>query len=105
MGRRDSALLQLVRSTRPEGSERLPHVRPPHGRAATLRGGRMRLVPRLAVPVIMLALVAGCGGSEVAFEEAPGGPAELTVPGDASALAPASATTTPTPTPTEDAAQ
>ena len=61
---------------------------------------------RLAVGVIMLALVAGCGSSPVAYEEAPGDPVELTVPGDASALAPASATATPTPTraPDDDAA-
>ena len=52
---------------------------------------------RLAVGVIVLALVAGCGSSPVAYEEAPGEPVELTVPGDASALAPASATATPTP--------
>ena len=56
---------------------------------------------RLAVGVILLALVAGCGSSPVAYEEAPGDPVELTVPGDASALAPASATATPTPTPDE----
>ncbi len=60
---------------------------------------------RLAVGVIMLALVAGCGSSPVAYEEAPGDPVELTVPGDASALAPASASATPTPTPEGDEAQ
>jgi len=60
---------------------------------------------RLAVGVIMLALVAGCGSSPVAYEEAPGDPVELTVPGDSSALAPASSTATPTSTPEEDAAQ
>ena len=60
---------------------------------------------RLAVGVIMLALVAGCGGSPVAYEEAPGDPVELTVPGDGSALAPASATATPTSTPDADATQ
>ena len=37
----------------------------------------------------MLALVAGCGGSEVAVQEVPGDPVELTVPGDGDALAPA----------------
>ena len=63
----------------------------------------MRLALRLVVPAIVIVLVAGCGSSQVAFEEAPGAPADLTVPGDASALAPASATTTPTPAPTEDA--
>ena len=65
----------------------------------------MRLALRLAVPAIVLALVAGCGSSQVAFEEAPGAPADLTVPGDASALAPASATATPTAAPTEDAVE
>jgi hypothetical protein len=58
---------------------------------------------RLAVGVIMLALVAGCGSSPVAYEEAPGDPVELTVPGDASALAPASSTATPTSTPDAEA--
>ena len=43
MGGRDPAVLQLVRPARSEGPQRLPHVRPPHGRAAPLRGGRMRL--------------------------------------------------------------
>src|SRR5690242_15657812 len=39
MGGRDAEVLQLVRSTRPEGPQRLPDVRPPYGRAAQLRGG------------------------------------------------------------------
>jgi hypothetical protein len=66
----------------------------------------MRLAPRLAVGVTLLALVAGCGGSsQVAFEEAPGAPAELKVPGDASALAPAAATATATAAPAEDAVE
>ncbi len=57
MGRGDASLLQLVRSARPEGSERLPHVRPPHGRTAPLRGGRrMRLAPRFAAAITLLAL-------------------------------------------------
>jgi hypothetical protein len=56
-------------------------------------------VRRLAVPIIALALVAGCGGgSQVTVQEAPGEPVELTVPGGGEALAP---TATPTPTPTE----
>ena len=46
MGGRDAAVLQLVRPARPEGPQRLPDVRPPDGRAAPLRGGRMRLAPR-----------------------------------------------------------
>ena len=53
---------------------------------------------RLAVPLIALALAAGCGGSEVTVQEVPGDPVELTVPGGGEALAP---TATPTPTPTE----
>ncbi len=66
----------------------------------------MRLAPRLAAGFTMLALVAGCGGSSpIAFEEAPGGPADLTVPGDASALAPAAATATATAEPTDDAVE
>ncbi|HEX6022151.1 MAG TPA: hypothetical protein VFZ00_09150 [Solirubrobacter sp.] len=66
----------------------------------------MRLAPRLAVGFTMLALVAGCGGSsQVAFEEAPGGPADLKVPGDASALAPEQTSATPTPTPTGEATE
>ena len=89
MGRRDAALLQLVRSARPEGPQRLPDVRPPDGRAAPLRGGRMRLAPRLAVPIIVLALaLAGCGGAQVAVHEVPGGPVELSVPGTATASRP-----------------
>ena len=84
MGRGNASLLQLVRSARPEGSERLPHVRPPYGRAAPLRGGRrMRLAPRFAAAITLLVLsVAGCGGANVAYREVPGGPVELEVPGD-----------------------
>ena len=67
----------------------------------------MRLVPRLAVPVIVLAsLVAGCGGAQVTVEEVPGAPAELTVPGNAVGLAPAAtvdAEATPTPAETPGA--
>ncbi len=52
MGRREPALLQLVRPARPEGPQRLPDVRPPDGRAAPLRGGRMRArrAPRRSWP-------------------------------------------------------
>jgi hypothetical protein len=62
----------------------------------------MHIVPRLAVGVIALALAAaGCGGNQITVQEAPGGPAQLEVPGDGAALNPAA---TPTPTPTVDAA-
>ncbi len=61
----------------------------------------MRLAPRLAAPAIALALIAaGCGGSQLAFQEVPGDPPQSTVPGTAEAFAPAA---TPTPTPTTDA--
>src|SRR3954452_15606235 len=101
MGGRDAAVLQLVRPARPEGFERLPHVRPPDGRTATLRGGRMRLAPRLAAPALALALIAaGCGGSQLAFQEVPGDPPQITVPGTAEAFAPSP---TATPTATTDA--
>src|SRR3954452_20792176 len=88
MGGGHPAVLQLVRPAGPEGPQRLPDVRPPDGRTAPLRGGRMRLV-RLAAPAILLALtVAACGGSQVTVEDVPGAPVELSVPGKADALAP-----------------
>src|SRR5262245_29510897 len=97
---RDAAVLQLVRSARPEGPQRLPHVRPPDGRAAQLRGGRsLRLAHKrlVAAPFIALTLfVTACGGSKVAYQPAPGEPVDLSVPGTGEAFAPQ---TTPTPTP------
>src|SRR5215475_9820956 len=60
MVRRHAEVLQLVRSAQPEGSQRLPDVRSPDGRAAPLRGGPVRAA-RLAIPIAVLALtVAGC---------------------------------------------
>src|SRR3954452_6428800 len=95
MGCRDAALLQLVRSARPEGPQRLPYVRTPDVRAAPLRGAHMRL----AVPAILLTLaLAGCGGATVTVEEVPGGPVDLSLPAGADQLGPA-ASPTPTPTP------
>src|SRR3954469_1809656 len=103
MGGRDAEVLQLVRSARTEGPQRLPDVRPSYGRAAQLRGGRaLRLAHKrlVAVPFIALTLaVTACGGSTVAYNPAPGEPVDLSVPGSGAALAPA-ATPTPTPTPT-----
>jgi hypothetical protein len=45
---------------------------------------------------------AGCGGSEVDYQEVPGPPADVTIPSDTSSLGDsgASADATPTPTPT-----
>jgi hypothetical protein len=54
-----------------------------------------------AVPLIVLTLtLAACGGAKVAYEPAPGAPVDLSVPGNADALAPA-ATATPTATATD----
>jgi hypothetical protein len=61
-----------------------------------LRLAQKRLI---AVPFIALTLTA-CGGSKVAYQQAPGDPVDLSVPGTGAALAP-EATATPTPTPTE----
>jgi hypothetical protein len=44
-----------------------------------------------AVPIVLAALLAGCGSSDVGYEEVPGPPPALTIPHD---------TSTPTPTPT-----
>jgi hypothetical protein len=62
----------------------------------------MRLASsRLAAPVIALAVIAaGCGGSTVAFQEVPGDPPQMSVPGTAAAFAPSP---TATPTSTADA--
>ena len=60
----------------------------------------MRLAPpkRLAAPIVALISVvalAGCGSNKVVVQEVPGEPAQLTVPGSGSSLAPS---VTPTPT-------
>jgi hypothetical protein len=63
----------------------------------------MRLAQKrlVAVPFITLTLaVTACGGSNVAYQPAPGEPVDLAVPGSGEALAPES-TPTPTPTPAE----
>src|SRR5918997_434104 len=55
VGGREPALLQLVRPARPEGPQRLPHVRPPHGRAGALtRLEPMRRSPRTALIALLL---------------------------------------------------
>ena len=43
----------------------------------------MRLAPRLAVPVILLACSPAAAEPQVTVKEVPGGPAELKVPGNA----------------------
>jgi hypothetical protein len=61
---------------------------------------------RLAAPfVVLMLIVAGCGGANVEVQEVPGDPVSLSVPGNTAALAPqatATATGTATPTPTTD---
>ena len=65
----------------------------------------MRLTTtRLAVPIILLALV-GCGGSAVVVNNVPGGPVDLKVPGSGQGLDPQAtptATACASETPTED---
>jgi len=63
----------------------------------------MRLAPRFTAAVTLLALVvAGCGGSSVAYREVPGGPPELKVPGNAEGF---ESGATPTPTVDPDATE
>ena len=54
----------------------------------------MRLTPRLAVGITLLALVAGCGrAGSASVREVPGGPVELEVPGTAEGFGPAATPT------------
>ena len=110
VGGGEPPVLQLVRPDGPEGPQRLPHVRPPHGRAPALTrpSATVRLLrSTLLFTVLALALAAaGCGGSGSDVPEVPGPPAELSVPhvkGAADLSEDASAT--PTPTPSADATE
>ena len=83
VGRGEPAVLQLVRPARPEGPQRLPDLRPPHGRAAPLSALMRHARARIAAarPPSLLALaVAGCGGRRSLAARCPGPPAALTVP-------------------------
>ncbi len=70
----------------------------------------MRKLRPLIVAVLLLpALIAGCGGSEVEYEQVKAEPPALDVPGDTAALSKGSSTAddaqadeTPTPTPTAE---
>jgi len=63
----------------------------------------MRLAPRLAASITVLALlIAGCGGSSVAYREVPGGPPDLEVPGTGEGF---SSAATPTSTADPDATE
>src|SRR4051795_10514666 len=63
VGRREPALLQLVRPAGSEGPQRLPHVRPPHGRAPSLRPTMRAARPALGLLIAGTLAVAGCGGN------------------------------------------
>src|SRR4051794_12653528 len=105
LGDREPALLQLVRPAQPAGPQRLPVVRPPHGRLRQLSvvTGARRGVSAAMALLIGVALsvgIAACGGQKIAADEVTVAPPELTIPasseGAADALAPG-ATSTPTP--------
>ena len=104
VGGREPPLLQLVRPDGPEGPQRLPHVRPPHGRAPALTrpSATVRLLrSTLLFTVLALALAAaGCGSDGGDVPEVPGPPAELTVPHAEGRRRPVSSDASATPTPT-----
>src|SRR5215203_3138885 len=102
LGHREPPLLQLVRPARTEGPQRLPHVRPPHGRTPALTPFAVRrLRSILLLPLLALVLVgSGCGGDATAVEEVPGAQPDLSVPhqkgvADVSESATPSASATP----------
>src|SRR4051794_17686451 len=85
MGRRDAAVLQLVRPAGPEGSERLPDVRAAHVSAPPRRAGGVIPMPRLsalltATLLAFAVVVVGCGGDDSLAPQVPGPPADVTVP-------------------------
>ena len=95
VGRREPALLQLVRPARPDGPQRVPDLRPPYGRAAPLSPllpmRAARTATSLLCTVALAVGAAGCGGSEVDYQEVPGPPADVTIPSDTSSLGDSSA--------------
>src|SRR4051812_35970074 len=96
VGAREPALLQLVRPDGAEGLERLSQLRPPDGRAPSLRR-RMaarpaHLMRRTAIGLLgaLMLGVAGCGSSPVDYTEVESAPPTLPIP-DASASSSSSA--------------
>ena len=89
----------------------MPDLRPPHGGAAPLiRSSPVRAARTATALLCTVALtfgVAGCGGSEVEYQEVPGPPVDVAIPSDSSAASDSSdsgdASETPTPTPTPEA--
>src|SRR5215208_110845 len=110
VGRREPALLQLVRPAGPDGPERLPDLRAQHGgdpaqnRSFTVRAARTATA--LLCTAALAVGAAGCGGSEIDYQEVPGPPVDVPIPsGSGSAGGSAAsddASSTPTPTPTAE---
>src|SRR5215218_5914177 len=117
VGRREPALLQLVRPAGPDGPERLPDLRAPHGGAPALNRSFTVRAARTATALLCTAALAvgaaGCGGSEIDYQEVPGPPVDVAIPsgsgsgsgssGDAAASGDATATPTPAATATSGA--
>lgn len=92
----------------------MPDLPPPHGGAAPLTRfspvRAARTATALLCTVALAAGAAGCGGSEIDYQEVPGPPADVALPSDSSSLGAggssgdADATPTPTPTPEPGAA-
>ena len=89
VGRREPALLQLVRPARPEGPQRLPDVRPPDGRAPPLtrpsyaRGSYRHPAHHRPARARRRRLRRQ---RQLATQEVPGPPATVPIPSDTSAL-------------------
>ena len=100
VGRREPALLPVVRPARPEGPQRLPHLRPAHGTAGR-EDARARLLAasRWRCSCWRSALSA-CGGSSVS-DAVPKSTPEITPPTDTSAEKAAAQTTSTSTTSTK----
>src|SRR5829696_5634308 len=90
MGRREPPLLQLVRSARAARPQRVPDLRSPHDGAAPLTHfspvRAARTATALLCTVALAVGAAGCGGSEVDYQEVPGPPVDVPIPSDSGSL-------------------
>ena len=95
VGGREPPLLPLVRPARPEGPQRLPHLRPAHGAARIARGGSLRASALALALALLLGAVtlAACGGGSSASDAVPKSTPEITPPNDTSAEKAAAQTT------------
>ncbi len=84
----------------------MPDLRPPHGRSAPLTRlfpvRAARTATALLCTVALAGAAAGCGGSQIDYQEVPGPPADVAIPSDSSSLGDSTATATPTPTATAE---